>query len=238
MRDREFSAVRGLSDRHGSGAEQGIVDDPQTPDPGHHCRAGHHAACDRRSCLSWTYSGSRLLSSSWVQGAADGNIQDGRNRTPSKIGERPTQIRRPSLGELWLMPDELATMDPQSSTAQPPPDEPPVSGRVQAVRRSRRRSTPMTRPATAPTPARRLPRLRRPWTKPPTAEEPPSNKHWYVVKVQSGREESIKEAIERRVKIEGLEEYLRPDHHPGREGHRDAQRQARGHASASSIPAT
>ncbi len=37
---------------------------------------------------------------------------------------------------------------------------------------------------------------------------PPSNKHWYVVKIQSGREESIKEAIERRVKIEGLEEYF------------------------------
>jgi transcriptional antiterminator NusG len=36
----------------------------------------------------------------------------------------------------------------------------------------------------------------------------PSNKRWYVVKVQSGREESIKEAIERRVKIEGLEEYF------------------------------
>jgi transcriptional antiterminator NusG len=40
-------------------------------------------------------------------------------------------------------------------------------------------------------------------------EEPPapSNKRWYVVKVQSGREESIKESIERRVKIDGLEEY-------------------------------
>src|SRR5205807_2377433 len=38
--------------------------------------------------------------------------------------------------------------------------------------------------------------------------EPPSNKHWYVVKVQSGREETIKEAIERKVKIEGLEEYF------------------------------
>ena len=40
------------------------------------------------------------------------------------------------------------------------------------------------------------------------AEEPekPSNKHWYIVKVQSGREETIKEAIERKVKIEGLEE--------------------------------
>ncbi len=35
----------------------------------------------------------------------------------------------------------------------------------------------------------------------------PSNKRWYVVKVQSGREEAIKEAIEKRVKIEGLEEY-------------------------------
>jgi transcriptional antiterminator NusG len=41
---------------------------------------------------------------------------------------------------------------------------------------------------------------------PPPA--PPSNKRWYVVKVQSGREESIKEAIERRVKIEGLEEFF------------------------------
>ncbi len=35
-----------------------------------------------------------------------------------------------------------------------------------------------------------------------------ANMHWYVVKVQSGREESIKEAIEKRVKIEGLEEYF------------------------------
>ena len=53
-------------------------------------------------------------------------------------------------------------------------------------------------------------------TAPPTAtgvvDEPPppapSNKRWYVVKVQSGREESIKEAIERRVKIEGIEEFF------------------------------
>ncbi len=42
---------------------------------------------------------------------------------------------------------------------------------------------------------------------PETPVEPPSKKHWYVVKVQSGREESIKDSIERRVKIEGLEEY-------------------------------
>jgi transcriptional antiterminator NusG len=42
----------------------------------------------------------------------------------------------------------------------------------------------------------------------PESEPAVSNKSWYVVKVQSGREESIKEAIERRVKIEGLEEYF------------------------------
>ncbi len=42
----------------------------------------------------------------------------------------------------------------------------------------------------------------------PAEAPPPSNKRWYVVKVQSGREETIKEAIERRVKIERLEEFF------------------------------
>ncbi len=53
-------------------------------------------------------------------------------------------------------------------------------------------------------------------TAPPDAESPKSetttapahNKKWYIVKVQSGREDTIKEAIERKVKIEGLEEYF------------------------------
>ena len=40
------------------------------------------------------------------------------------------------------------------------------------------------------------------------APVPPENsRRWYVVKVQSGREETIKAAIERKVKIEGLEEF-------------------------------
>jgi len=42
----------------------------------------------------------------------------------------------------------------------------------------------------------------------PGEEAKPSNKHWFVVKVQSGREESVKEAIERKVKIEGLEQFF------------------------------
>jgi transcriptional antiterminator NusG len=42
----------------------------------------------------------------------------------------------------------------------------------------------------------------------PVAETEESKKKWYAVKVQSGREESIKGAIERKIKIEGLEEYF------------------------------
>lgn len=41
----------------------------------------------------------------------------------------------------------------------------------------------------------------------PVSAVPESSKKWYVVKVQSGREESIKSAIERKVKIEGLEAF-------------------------------
>ncbi len=38
--------------------------------------------------------------------------------------------------------------------------------------------------------------------------DPTGKKRWYVIKVQSGREDTIREAIERRVKIEGLEEFF------------------------------
>jgi len=44
-----------------------------------------------------------------------------------------------------------------------------------------------------------------PEPQPPATDD---NKRWYVVKVQSGREESIKDAIERRVKIEGLGDFF------------------------------
>ncbi len=44
----------------------------------------------------------------------------------------------------------------------------------------------------------------------PPADPPPepSKKKWYVVKVASAREESIKAAIERMIKIDGLEEFF------------------------------
>ena len=76
-------------------------------------------------------------------------------------------------------PNSDATPTPDSPPpADPPADAPPLADEPELVQES------------------------------PPAPAPPSNKRWYVVKVQSGREESIKEAIERRVKIEGLEEFF------------------------------
>src|SRR5947209_6852461 len=43
---------------------------------------------------------------------------------------------------------------------------------------------------------------------PVVPSEPESKKRWYVVKVATAREESIKAAILRKIKIEGLEEYF------------------------------
>ena len=44
--------------------------------------------------------------------------------------------------------------------------------------------------------------------------EPTGNKKWYVIKVQSGREDTIREAIERKVRIEpgeGGKRYVREE---------------------------
>ncbi len=49
---------------------------------------------------------------------------------------------------------------------------------------------------------------------PEISAKPSLGKSWYVVKVQSGREESIKEALEKRVKIDGLEEFFGQIHIP------------------------
>jgi transcriptional antiterminator NusG len=89
------------------------------------------------------------------------------------------------------MPESIAIMDPQPQDG-PPPSEPEKHDVNPEPSAGGQSSVPVPgaeEPAAEPAPA-------------------PSKKHWYVVKVQSGREESIKDAIERRVKIEGLEEYF------------------------------
>jgi transcriptional antiterminator NusG len=92
------------------------------------------------------------------------------------------------------MADELMTPDRQPASPPTPADLPPAEASAPA---------PENPPAPQPEAESATPSEGGAETTPATG-----NKHWYVVKVQSGREESIKEAIERRVKIEGLEEYF------------------------------
>jgi transcription termination/antitermination protein NusG len=103
------------------------------------------------------------------------------------------------------MPEDLATFDAQTQgDAQPSDEDAHASeGTPSGDSTDAQEGGHEERGAAPPPPP-----------EPPTAEasepEPskPNNKRWYVVKVQSGREESIKDAIERRVKIEGLEEHF------------------------------
>ncbi|HXG10652.1 MAG TPA: transcription termination/antitermination protein NusG [Gemmataceae bacterium] len=98
------------------------------------------------------------------------------------------------------MTDERSTLDtpqpaPQAGLPESAPPPPPEAPPAAAAPPQAKPAAPKADEAPAP-PAE------------PEAPAKPSNKRWYVVKVQSGREEAIKEAIERRVKIEGLEEYF------------------------------
>ena len=100
------------------------------------------------------------------------------------------------------MPDELSTTSEPLAGGQ----EPTSAETEYAPEKAIATESPPSKPPKAP---KAPPDAAEPAPQPEPAEPaPPSNKHWYVVKVQSGREESIKEAIERRVKIEGLEEYF------------------------------
>jgi len=112
------------------------------------------------------------------------------------------------------MPDELTQDDPQAMPSgehfAPPADDPPVpepEPEPEAIE-------PPPEPEAEPEPeveavqAEPSPPVKKSAPVEETPVEVASNKRWYVVKVQSGREESIKDAIERRVKIEGLEEFF------------------------------
>jgi transcriptional antiterminator NusG len=104
-------------------------------------------------------------------------------------------------------PHDVAPPEPPRAEAPPAPPEEPAEAHAPEPE-------PEPAPPEPPNPQSQAPAARQ--EEEPAAEEAeageeaakPSNKHWYVVKVQSGREESIKEAIERRVKIERLEEYF------------------------------
>ncbi len=107
------------------------------------------------------------------------------------------------------MPENLSSPDPTLSVTPPAPPEPAAPPPAETSPEAQAPDQPASE-APAPAAAESPPAgeaAQAPAEMEAPAPPQPSNKHWYVVKVQSGREESIKEAIERRVKIEGLEEF-------------------------------
>jgi len=110
------------------------------------------------------------------------------------------------------MPEEVETADPQQSAASQPPDEDRPSDEAAETEGARedgatgKVETPSGGEPPSPPPP--TAKAGKPSDEKPNDDTSARNNRWYVVKAQSGREESIKEAIERRVKIEGLEEYF------------------------------
>jgi transcriptional antiterminator NusG len=124
------------------------------------------------------------------------------------------------------MPDDIPETVPETvETPTPTPETPPTveaepvpviveTQQPVALLTATEEDTPdepVPVPAETPvTPETAVPEVAETSPEAPAAETPaePSKKRWYIVKVQSNREDSIKEAIERKVKIEGLEEFF------------------------------
>jgi len=111
---------------------------------------------------------------------------------PAATAEEPVNPP-PSPAEVSTAPDEaeIAQSETPSQPAETPgasPEAPPAETRKPA-------------PAVAETPA--------PSTPAPKSQEPKSDKmEWYILKVQSNREESIREGLLRRVAIAGLDSFF------------------------------
>jgi transcriptional antiterminator NusG len=130
--------------------------------------------------------------------------------TDQPVAEQPAE----PVAEQQQEPPPLPPVGPDGAalaTEEPPAaDSPPVAtGGLEPPKPAAKkpRGKKAAEPAEEPAPSTAAEEA--PADGAPAAEPAPeSKKKWYVVKVTSGREESIKSAIERKVKIEGLEEFF------------------------------
>ena len=110
---------------------------------------------------------------------------------PSVVESEAPATDAPPVPEVKTPEEELPAVKATEQTAAPP--EPPQA------------ESPAVEPPQAETPPVEPPQVEAP----PEAEAPKSDKmDWYILKVQSNREDGIREALLRRVKIAGLEEFF------------------------------
>jgi transcriptional antiterminator NusG len=115
-----------------------------------------------------------------------------------------------------VQPDAVVAVETPRPADVPTVDEPPVAAEAQhtepAAAVAVAEPEPEPEPEAAAPPEEEVhepaPAPKKAAPEPPPEAPPEQKKHWYVVKVQSGREDTIKEAIERRVRKEGLEEFF------------------------------
>jgi transcriptional antiterminator NusG len=140
---------------------------------------------------------------------------------PSTVYAEPSTMAE-TAGAMPAVPPSTVYAEPEAmaeAAADIPAEEPPVAETPAAEE-----SKPLPMHGEPPAPKPKKPRKSKSAatgadgpTDAPASTDPnaapaeapgESKKKWYVVKIQSGREDSIKAAIERKVKIEGLEQYF------------------------------
>jgi len=126
------------------------------------------------------------------------------------LTEEPAPVEPPAAAETHAPQPEPAsealvpTHEPAPVTEEAKP-EPPAEEPKPKPKRAKAAKTPKAAP-TAPEPA--TPTASVAPAAEPTAPASDTKKKWYAIKVQSGREDTIKSAILRKVAIEGLEEFV------------------------------
>jgi|GEM_PF-186167 len=130
------------------------------------------------------------------------------DHTPTHVAEEVTSVHEYPAENAAPTPEPESVPTPSTVAQETEPAEPEIEEAPKAKKTRKKAAVQPAAGVTAPAPAPGAPT---PTATPTevTAEAPAENKKkWYAIKVQSGREESIKAAILRKVAIEGLEEYL------------------------------
>lgn len=105
----------------------------------------------------------------------------------------------------------LEASDPDAPTSEPMPNLQAAEVRSEPLRETAEHAEAPPAPAaeeSEPEPKPKKPRPPRPPVEEASLEKPPIKMDWYILKVQSNREDSIADALKRRIAIEGLGEYF------------------------------
>jgi transcriptional antiterminator NusG len=126
---------------------------------------------------------------------------------PEPVSEELVPVHEPSAPAETLAEVAPVVAEPAPTAEEPKGEEAPAEEEPKAkpkrTRTAKAPKAPTAAATTAPAPTGTVTP-----TEAPTEPKPESKKKWYAIKVQSGREDTIKSAILRKVAIEGLEEYF------------------------------